>query len=162
MPKSRKTKTKSVTTRRRGTSRKFGKSVGAVNTSEILGMIIGAAGSRILVNQVVGKFMPSLVGTPMNKALTQVGVGVAVMPVGRMLGIKSPMLGYIGKGGMLMGGIKALEAAVPSIMGAADDGDVIVINGADISEINGMDDIGSMDISEINGMNDIGQFDETY
>jgi hypothetical protein len=67
------------------------------------------------------------------------------------------MVDAFGKGMMIGGGYELLKESVPAAFGQTEDQDVIVVNGMDISEINGMDDIGQ-DIAEINGMDEIGYY----
>ena len=74
--------------------------------------------------------------------------------------VKSPMFDAAAKGMIIGGGYELVRTVAPSALGATDEGDVIVVSGSDISEVNGMDDIGNMDISEINGMDEIGEMDE--
>jgi hypothetical protein len=58
---------------------------------------------------------------------------------------------------MIGGGYELLKVSVPAAFGAAEGDDVIVVSGTEISEINGMDEIGQ-DISEINGLDEIGYY----
>lgn len=132
------------------------RSMGSVNLQEVAATLFGAVASRFVVNS-VGKLLPIVSKTPVNKAITQVALGFLTKPVAGLIGSKSAMVDAFGKGMMIGGGYELLKASVPAAFGATEDQDVIVVNGMDISEINGMDDIGQ-DISEINGMDDIGYY----
>lgn len=156
MPRRRKKTVKSVTRRRRST-RRYG--MGAVSTGEVLAFVGGAVASRLVVNS-LGKMFPALVSSANTKALTQIGLGLVTKPVANMLGVKSPNVDAAGKGMMVAGAYELVKTVAPNVMGAADEGDVIVVNGMDdLSEVNGMDEIGANDISEINGMDEIGEAD---
>lgn len=159
MPRRRKKTVKSVTRRRRS-SRRYG-SVGAVSTGEVLALVGGAVASRVIVNS-LGKMFPSLVTSANTKAVAQIGLGFITKPVANMLGIKSPNVDAAGKGMIVGGGIELLKGIAPNVMGATDEGDVIVVSGMDdIAEVNGIDQIGEAEIAELNGMDDIGS-DEEY
>lgn len=145
--------------KRRYSSRRYA-GVGSVSVNETLGALAGAGLSRIIVNALGSQF-PKLVSTPQNKAVAQVVLGLVTRPVSGALGIKSPMVDAFGKGMMLGGGYELLKVISPKYMGAADEADVIVINGADeISELNGMDELGAAEIAELNGMDELGYSDE--
>jgi hypothetical protein len=143
-----------VTRRKRSSSRRY---VGAVSVNEVLGMVGGAVASRYIANA-MGKMFPAIISSPINKAATQIALGFVTKPLTNALGLKNPMLDAAGKGMIIGGGYELIRTVAPSALGATDEGDVIVVSGNDISEINGMDDIGAMDdignmdISEINGM----------
>jgi hypothetical protein len=145
-------KRKVSTTRYKSRARK----VGSVNLSEVAATLGGAVASRFIVNS-LGKVIPQVVSTPTSKAIGQVALGILTKPLAGLVGSKSAMLDAFGKGMMIGGGYELLKASVPAAFGAAEDQDVIVVSGTEISEINGMDEIG-MDISEINGMDDIGYY----
>ena len=132
------------------------RSMGSVNLQDVAATLFGAVASRFIVNS-VGKILPMVVKTPTSKAIGQIALGFLTKPVAGLVGSKSPLVDSFGKGMMLGGGYELLKVSVPAAFGATEDQDVIVVNGMDISEINGMDDIGQ-DISEINGMDDIGSY----
>lgn len=134
------------------------RSMGSVNLQDVAATLAGAVASRFVVNS-VGKVLPQVVKTPTSKAIAQVALGFLTKPIAGLVGSKSPMVDAFGKGMMIGGGYELLKVSVPAAFGAAEGDDVIVVSGTDISEINGMDDIGAMDISEINGMDDIGYYD---
>ena len=147
---------KTVTRRRRTSSRRYG---GTVSVNEVLGMVGGAVASRFIANA-MGKMFPAIVSSPINKAATQIALGFVSKPLFGALGVKSPMFDAAAKGMIIGGGYELVRTVAPSALGATDEGDVIVVSGSDISEINGMDDIGNMDISEINGMDEIGDMED--
>jgi len=159
MPKRRK---KTATSRRRYSSRRYS-GVGSVTVNETLGALAGAGLSRIIVNA-LGTQFPKLVSSAQNKAVAQVVLGLVTKPVSSAIGVKSPMVDAFGKGMILGGGYELLKVISPKYMGATDESDVIVINGAnEIAEVNGMDEIGAMDeIAELNGMDEIGAMEESY
>jgi hypothetical protein len=144
---------KTVTRRKRSSSRRY---VGTVSVNESLSMIGGAIASRFIANA-LGKMFPAIVSSPINKAVTQAALGFAAKPLLGALGIKNPMIDAAGKGMIIAGGYEAMRVVAPKVLGATEDGDVIVVSGNEISEINGMDELGGMDeignddISEING-----------
>lgn len=141
---------KMVTRRKRsGSSRRY---VGAVSVNEVLGLVGGAVASRFVVNYLAKQF-PKLGTTPTTKAAVQIGLGFVTKPIANAIGSKSPMLDAFGKGMIIAGGYELVKQVAPTAMGATDDaGDVIVVSG--------MDEIGANDISELNGMDDIGNADE--
>jgi len=148
---------KTVTRRKRSSSRRY---VGAVSVNEVLGMVGGAVASRFIANA-MGKMFPSIVSSPINKAATQIALGFISKPIFGAIGVKSPMFDAAAKGMIIGGGYELIRTVAPTALGqASDEGDVIVVSGSDISEINGMDELGNMDISEINGMDEIGEMDE--
>jgi hypothetical protein len=118
--------------------------------------LVGAVASRFIVNS-IGKVVTQ-VNTPTAKAIAQIALGVLTKPIAGLIGSKSPMVDALASGMMIGGGYELLKVSVPAAFGAAEGDDVIVVSGTEISEINGMDDIGAMDISEINGMDDIGYY----
>ena len=154
---------KKTVTRRRYSSRKYSGGMGSVSVNEVLGALAGAGLSRVIVNALGSQF-PKLVSSPSNKAIGQVVLGLVTKPISSAIGVKSPMVDAFSKGMMIGGGYELLKVVSPKFMGATDESDVIVISGADeISEINGMDEIGAMDeIAEINGMDEIGNIEESY
>jgi hypothetical protein len=137
--------------------RRTSKRMGSVNLQDVAATLAGAVASRFIVNS-VGKVLPMVVKTPTSKAIGQIALGFLTKPLAGLVGSKSPMVDAFGKGMMIGGGYELLKVSVPAAFGATeDDQDVIVVNGTDISEINGMDDIGQ-DISEINGLDEIGYY----
>ena len=158
----RRKKSTRVMARRRRSSRRYS-GIGAVSTSEVLALVGGAVASRFVVNS-LGKAFPSLVGSANTKAIAQVALGLATKPVANMLGIKSPMADALGKGMIVAGGYELVRVVAPTVMGATDEGDVIVVNGMDLSEVNGMDEIGysADELSEVNGMDEIGGDEDFY
>ena len=156
----RRKKSTRVMARRRRSSRRYS-GIGAVSTSEVLALVGGAVASRFVVNS-LGKAFPTLVSSANTKAVTQIALGLATKPVANMLGIKSPMADALGKGMIVAGGYELVKVVAPNVMGAADEGDVIVVNGMDeLSEVNGMDEIGysADELAEVNGMDEIGDAD---
>lgn len=117
--------------------------------------------SRVIVNA-AGKVMPALVKTPMTKALGQAVLGLITKPVVSTLGVKSTKVDSLAEGMYVGAMYELLKSVAPTMIGAEDDS-VIVVSGTDISEVNGIDQIGadSMDISEVNGLDQIG-YDEDY
>lgn len=148
--------------KRKGMKRKTNKTsyrrkssrVGSVSLQEVGATLGGAVLSRFIVNS-LGKVVPEVVKTPTSKAIGQIALGFLTKPLAGLVGSKSAMIDAFGKGMMIGGGYELLKVSVPAAFGATEDQDVIVVNGTDISEINGMDDIGQ-DISEINGLDNIG------
>jgi len=132
------------------------RSVGSVDLQDVAATLFGAVASRFVVNQLV-KVVPGVIKTPTSKAIAQVALGALTKPIAGLVGSKSPMIDAFGKGMMIGGGYELLKVSVPAAFGQTDDQDVIVVNGMDISEINGMDEIGQ-DISEINGLDEIGYY----
>jgi hypothetical protein len=137
--------------------------IGAVSSMATNALMItgGLVASRIIVNA-AGKAIPALVKTPMTKALGQAVLGLITKPVVSTLGIKSSKVDSLAEG-MYVGAMYELLKSVAPTMIGADDDDVIVVSGTDISEVNGIDQIGAdgMDISEVNGLDQIG-YDEDY
>ena len=136
--------------------RVYARKVGSVSLQDVAVALGGAVASRFIVNS-IGKVVPQVVSTPTSKAIAQVALGFLTKPLAGLVGSKSPYVDSAAKGMMIAGGYELLKVSVPAAFGAAEGDDVIVVSGSDISEINGMDDIG-MDISEINGMDDIGYY----
>jgi hypothetical protein len=154
MAKRRTKRAKSMAPRRRSSKRRS--MMGSVNLQDVAATLAGAVASRFVVNQLV-KVVPGVIKTPTSKAIAQVALGALTKPLAGLVGSKSPMIDAFGKGMMIGGGYELLKVSVPAAFGQTDDQDVIVVNGMDISEINGMDDIGQ-DISEINGLDEIGYY----
>ena len=146
-------------TKRTMTKRKKTSKMGSVNMSQVVYTALGAVAARLLVNT-GSKAIPFL-KSPINKAISQIGLGLVTKPLAGLIGTKSPNIDALGSGMMVGGVYELIKATAPAVLGQAEgDGeDIIVVSGMDISEVNGMDDIG-MDISEINGMDDIGYYGE--
>jgi hypothetical protein len=140
----------SMTKARRKSSR-----VGAAPYKTAGAALIGGVGSRAIVNG-LSKIVPQI-SNPTAKAISQIVLGVLTRPIAGLIGSKSPMVDAVASGMMIAGGYELLKVTVPAAFGAAEGDDVIVVSGTEISEINGMDDIGQ-DISEINGMDEIGYY----
>lgn len=154
MAKRKKSRMKIARKYRRGHARK----VGSVKLQEVAFALGGAVASRFVVNS-LGKLLPIITQTPTNKAVGQIALGFLTAPIANMIGSKSANVDAFGKGMMIGGGYELLKSAVPAAFGAAEGDDVIVVSGTDISELNGMDEIGA-DISELNGMDEIGYSEE--
>lgn len=144
-------KSKKTTTRRSSRRR----SMGAVSGSIVMD-IAGITAGALLAKQ-VGKLLPKL--DPKIASAGKVALGVALP-----MFVKSPIMKSIGNGMLAVGGVELIGSFVPALAG---DDDVVLlsgfddeISGMDISEINGLDDIGgmdeigAMDISEINGFDE--------
>ena len=138
--------------------RVYARKVGAVQLQEVAFALGGAVASRFIVNS-LGKMLPIVTQSPVNKAVGQIALGFLTQPIANMIGTKSANVNAFGKGMMIGGGYELLKSAVPAAFGAAEGDDVIVVSGTDISEVNGMDEIGA-DIAELNGMDEIGYSDE--
>jgi hypothetical protein len=145
---------------RKAKYRVYARKVGSVNLQDVALALGGAVASRFIVNA-ISKVVPQVGKSAMTKAIAQVGLGFITKPMAGLLGSKSANVDSFAKGMMIGGGYELLKTTVPAAFGAAEGDDVIVVNGMDISEINGMDDIGR-DISEINGMDDIGYNMDDY
>lgn len=152
---------KKRTTKKRGASRRkyriYARKVGAVSVQEVAVTLVGAIGSRFLVNS-LGKMLPAVSKSAQSKALSQIALGFVTGPVANALNVKSPNVRALANGMMIGGGYELLRVVSPTMLGAADESDVIVVSGSDsMAELNGMDEIGaldeigSMDISEVNG-----------
>lgn len=151
------------TTSKKSTGRKYrvyARKVGSVGVSDVIAGVVGGVASRWLTNQ-AGKVVPAIVASPQMKAGFQLLLGVVTPPLANALGVKNASVAAASKGMMFAGGYELIRAVAPTALGAAEDGsDVIVVSGTDISEINGLDEIGNMDISEMNGLDEIGMFDD--
>jgi hypothetical protein len=150
----------------RGPKRKYrvyARKVGSVSVKEVGLTVVGAIAGRFVTNA-LGKLLPVVVKSNTSKAATQIALGFITKPLAQTLGVKSPNVDALAKGMMIGGGYELVRTVAPAMLGAADDsdGDVIVVSGNDeISEMNGMDEIGQ-DISEINGMDEIGAYGYEY
>jgi hypothetical protein len=116
------------------------KSMGAVSggiVMDIAGITVGA-----LLAKQVGKLLPNL--NPKIASAGKVALGVALP-----MFVKSPIMKSIGNGMLAVGGVELIGSFIPALAG---DDDVVLLSG--------LDDIGAMDISEINGLDDIGGMDE--
>jgi hypothetical protein len=150
----RKMSNRKMSARPRRTKRKMG-SVG-IQKTVVAG--VGAVGSRALVN-FGSKVLPIIGKTATNKAITQIVLGLLTKPMARMIGSKSANIDALSEGMVIAGFYELVKVTAPAAFGAAEGDDVIVVSGTDISEVNGMDEIGQ-DISEINGIDQIGMYGE--
>jgi hypothetical protein len=132
--------------------------VGTIGIQKVVVAGIGAVGSRAIVN-FGSKALPIIGKTATNKAITQIVLGLLTKPMARMVGSKSPNIDSLSEGMVIAGFYELMKVTAPAAFGAAEGDDVIVVSGTDISEINGMDEIGQ-DISEINGIDQIGMYGE--
>ena len=87
------------------------------------------------------------------KGAAQIGLGYVANTYGK------GMITNAGAGIIVGGGLSIVKSVIPSIIGAEDD--VLVISGQDtigddVSEINGIDQIGTDEMAEVNGM---GEYD---
>lgn len=138
--------------------RVYARKVGSVSLQEVAFALGGAVASRFIVNS-IGKVVPQVTKSSTTKAITQIALGFATKPLAGLVGSKSANIDALAKGMMIGGGYELLKASVPAAFGAAEGDDVIVVSGTDISEVNGMDEIGQ-DIAEINGMDQLGMYEE--
>lgn len=127
---------------KKSTSRRYSrrKSIGAVSgglVMDIAGVTVGA-----IIAKQVGKLLPNL--NPKVAAAGKVALGVALP-----MFVKSPIMKSIGNGMLAVGGVELVGSFVPALAG---DDDVVLLSG--------LDEIGGMDISEINGLDEIGGMDE--
>lgn len=129
-------KTRKTSTRRYSRSRSMG-AVGGGIAMDIAGITIGA-----LLAKQVGKLLPKL--DPKIGSAGKVALGVALP-----MFVKNPFAKAVGNGMLAVGGVELIGSFVPGLAG---DDDVVLLSG--------IDDIGGMDISEINGLDDIGGIDE--
>jgi hypothetical protein len=144
MPRRRKTK---AAPKRRSYSRRgrMGAIPGGLETP--LAMIGGAVIGRFIVN----KFLTGQNETI--KGAAQIGLGYVANTYGK------GMITNAGAGMIVGGGLSIVKSVIPSIIGAEDD--VLVISGQDtigedMSEINGVDQIGADEMAEVNG---VGEYD---
>jgi hypothetical protein len=152
---------------KRSPVRKSKKRMGAVSgsTGETLKnavvVVAGIAGSRIIVNG-IAKFAPTILNTPVSKGIAQIVLGMITKPLASAVGVKSSNVNAFGTGMVVGGSYELIKTFAPKVLGQMDDGDVVIISGSDeLSEVNGMDEIGgSMDLSEVNGMDEIGEMFE--
>lgn len=152
MARKRRVQKKMITRKRKPTNKRF---MGAVNVSEIAGVVGGMIASKLIVNA-AAKVFPK-VATPIYKAMGQIVLGVVTKPLAGSLKIKSPLFDALGKGMIIGGSFELAKTLLPAALGQTDEeGDVIIVSGID--EMNGLDEIGAMDeigmnddINEING-----------
>lgn len=140
--------------------RVYARKVGSVSLQEVAFALGGAVASRFIVNS-LGKVVPQITKTGTSKAIAQIALGFATKPIAGLVGSKSANIDALAKGMIIGGGYELLKVSVPAAFGAAEGDDVIVVSGTDISEVNGMDEIGA-EIAEINGMDEIGRYSEDY
>lgn len=133
-------------TANRKTTRRSHK-MGAVN-SQILTpvlMIAGGVAGKYLVN----KFMAQQNDTI--KGAVLIGAGILASNYA-----KNNMIQAGGNGLIVAGGLTVVKSIKPALFGATDD--VLVISG-DLSEVNGVDQIGADDLHTVNGVDQIGADD---
>lgn len=141
--------------------RVYARKVGAVNIGNVAMTIGGMIASRFIVNS-LSKTVPMIGKSAQSKAISQIALGFLTRPIANAIGNKSASLDALATGMVVGGGFELVKSVLPTQLAGTDEGDVIVVSGNDeISEINGMDEIG-MDISEINGMDDIGEIDYEF
>ena len=138
--------------------RRIKRKMGSVGIQEVAVAALGAVASRGIVNA-AGKLVPQLTKTATSKAIGQIILGFITKPMANLVGVKSPNVDALSKGMIIAGGYELVKVTIPAAFGAAEGDDVIVVSGTDISEVNGMDEIGQ-DISEINGIDQIGMYGE--
>lgn len=130
------------------TMRRRSRSVGAGATN-IVTTVLGYTAGAVLARQ-ADKMLPNL--SPMVRNAAKVALGVALPKF-----VKSPLMASVG-GGMIAAGGAGLVGTFLPALGATDE--VLVLSGIDdISEVNGVDEIGG-DISEVNGLDEIGEMDD--
>ena len=151
---------------KRSPVRKSKKRMGAVtstaDTFKQAGLVvIGMAGSKILVNG-IAKFAPSVLSSNVSKGLGQIVLGMLTKPLANAIGVRSSNISALSTGMVVGGSYELIKTFAPKVLGQTDDGDVVIISGSDeLSEVNGMDEIGgSMDLSEVNGLDEIGEMFE--
>ncbi len=128
--------------------RKMG-STGAGKAGSLVTQILGITAGAIVAKK-VDTFLPNL--NPNIRNAAKVALGVALP-----LFVKSPLMASVGQGMIAVGASSLVGGLVPAL-GATDE--VLVLSGLDeISEVNGLDEIGSDEINEINGMDEIGEMD---
>jgi predicted glycosyltransferase len=135
------------------------KSIGA-STGDLLTEIGGIAAGAILAKQLnkMLKFNPRIL------AAGKLVIGVALPKM-----VKTPVVKSVGQGMIAVGATELIGSFVPALAGTDDVvllsgmdeiGELDMMSGSDISEINGLDEIGgSSDISEINGLDEIGEIE---
>lgn len=149
--------------KRGGAKRKYrvyARKVGAVNIGGVAMTIGGMIASRFIVNS-LSKTIPMVGKNAQSKAISQIALGFLTRPLANAVGNKSANLDALATGMIVGGGFELVKTVLPTQLGQMDDGDVIVVSGDEISEINGMDEIGGSadEIDEINGMDEIGEYD---
>ena len=140
----------SAVRRRRSSSRKMG-AITQSGLLEALTLVGGAVASKYIVNQVAkSQTGVSWLQKGGNKALIQVGLGLITPMIS-----KNPIVNNLSKGMVVSGGFEFFKTLAPSVLGASDDAEVIVVSGMD--EIGEVDMIGANEISEINGADEISE-----
>jgi hypothetical protein len=129
---------------------------GAGKAGNMITQILGITAGAIIAKK-VDTFLPNLNPTIRNAA--KVALGVALPMVAKM-----PLMASVGQGMIAVGASSLVGGLVPAL-GATDE--VLILSGLDeiggdddISEVNGIDEIGNDDISEVNGLDEIGEMDE--
>jgi hypothetical protein len=142
------------------------KRMGAVGTTgdtlkQALFIVGGMALSKLIVNQ-VSKVAPTILGTPVAKAGSQIVLGLITKPLTSAIGVKSSNINALGTGMIVGGSYELVKTFAPKVLGQMDEGDVVIISGSnELSELNGMDEIGGAgELSELNGMDEIGEMFE--
>lgn len=128
---------------------------------QALFVIGGMAASKLIVNA-ASKVAPTFLGTPVAKAGSQIVLGLITKPIASAMGVKSSNINALGTGMIVGGGFELVKTFAPKVLGQMDEGDVVIISGSDeLSELNGMDEIGAaMEMSELNGIDQIGEMFE--
>jgi hypothetical protein len=140
----------SAVRRRRSSSRKMG-AITQSGLLEALTLVGGAVASKYIVNQVAkSQSNVSWLQKGGNKALIQVGLGLITPMIS-----KNPIVNNLSKGMVVSGGFEFFKTLAPSVLGASDEAEVIVVSGMD--EIGEVDMIGANEISEINGADEISE-----
>jgi hypothetical protein len=121
----------------------------------------GMVASKLIVNA-IGKVAPTILGTPVAKAGGQIVLGLITKPLANAVGVKSSNINSLGTGMIVGGSYELVKTFAPKVLGQTDEGDVVIISGSDeLSELNGMDEIGGAnELSELNGMDEIGEMFE--
>jgi hypothetical protein len=146
-----KKRVKKMTTRRR--TRRSKTSIGSVGIITPLYMVGGAILGKVLINQ-LGKVLPVLKGSGAITGGAQIGAGVIVPMVAKMVGVKSPIVSALGSGMIVSGGLDLVKNFAPNVIGQSDG--LVVVSGMDeMSELNDIDQIGG-DLAELNGLDQIG------
>jgi hypothetical protein len=130
---------------------------------------MGAVGSGMLMD-IAGVVAGAVIAKQLNKVLK---FDAKILAAGKIVAgvmlpkfVKNPLMSGIGQGMIAIGGTELVGSFVPSL-GATDD--LIMLSGTDDDFMNGLDTIGDdgemngFDISEVNGFDDMSEvngFDE--
>jgi hypothetical protein len=146
----------------RRTKKRMGSIAGGTGDTlkQALFIVGGMAASKLIVNG-IAKLAPQL-DKPIAKAGGQIVLGLITKPIAGVIGVKSANLNAFGTGMIVGGSFELVKTFAPKVLGQTDEGDVVIISGSEeLSELNGMDEIGnSMELSELNGMDEIGEMFE--